>query len=182
MRMLRAWKIGQKEKQNGALLAVFVQDRRMRIEVDYGLEGAIPDAIAKRIISDEIGPRFRVGDYDGGLSAGVNALIKAAQGEYKGTGTTMAQTRSRNRVSWPLIVFFALFMLIALRSFRRRGRGTTYSRRGRADWGMWPIITSGSNWGSGGGGWSGGGGGWSGGSFMGGGGGGGGGGGASGSW
>jgi uncharacterized protein len=181
IRMLRAWNIGQKGKQNGALLAVFVQDRKMRIEVDYGLEGAIPDALAKRIIDDEIAPRFRVGDYDGGLSAGVNALIKAAQGEYKGTGRTVAETRSRNRVPWPLIIFFAMFVLIALSSFRRRGRGTTYSRRGRTNWGMWPIIIPGSNWGGGGGGgWSGGGG--SGGSFMGGGGAGGGGGGASGSW
>lgn len=179
VRMLRAWNIGQKGKQNGALLAVFVQDRRIRIEVDYGLEGAIPDAIANRIISDHMAPRFRVGDYDGGLNDGVNALIQAAQGEYKGTGTTAAETRSGKPVLWPLIIFFAMFLLIALRSFRRRGRGTTYSRRGRSDWGAWPIITSGSGWG-GGGGWSGGGG--SGGSFMGGGGAGGGGGGASGSW
>jgi uncharacterized protein len=173
-RMFRAWKIGQKQNNNGVLLAVFVQDRKMRIEVGYGLEGAIPDAIAKRIIDNEITPRFRNRDFDGGLSAGVNALIQAARGEYKGTGRTVAQTRGGSRFPWPLIVFGVIFFLIAASSFRRSRRGTVYGRRRSSGWG--PII-----WTGGGGGWSGGGGGSSGGGFSGGGGSSGGGG-ASGSW
>ena len=172
-RMFRAWKIGQKPKNNGALLAVFVQDRKMRIEVGYGLEGAIPDAIAKRIIENEITPRFRNRDFDGGLSAGVNALMQAARGEYKGTGRTVAQTRGGSRFPWPLLVFGMFFLLAVLSSFRRARRGTVYGRRS-SGWG--PIV-----WTGGGGGWSGGGGGSFGGGFSGGGGSSGGGG-ASGSW
>jgi hypothetical protein len=97
IRTATAWRVGRKSLDNGAVLFVFVQDRKMRIEVGYGLEGAIPDVIAKRIISDEITPRFRNGDFDGGLSAGVNALMQAARGEYKGTGTTISQKRRGNR-------------------------------------------------------------------------------------
>ncbi len=174
-RLFKAWKIGQNQKNNGALLAVFVQDRKMRIEVGYGLEGAIPDAIAKRIIDNEITPRFRSGDFDGGLSAGVNALMQAARGEYKGTGGTAAQSRRSNRLPWPLILFGGFFLLTILGTLRRRARGTAFSRSGRSSGGFWPVFIGG-----GGGGWSGGGGG-SGGGFSGGGGGSGGGG-ASGSW
>jgi uncharacterized protein len=169
-RMFVAWKIGQKQKNNGALLAVFVQDRKMRIEVGYGLEGAIPDAIAKRIISDEITPRFRNGDFEGGLNAGVNALMKAARGEYKGTGSTVHLGRRLFGLS-PLKLFL-IFLALAIFSSLGRRRGTYYTRRGRHGWGG-PII-----WSGGGGGWSGGGGG---GGFSGGGGSSGGGG-ASGSW
>ena len=61
-RMFEAWKIGQKDRNNGALLAVFIQDHKMRIEVGYGLEGAIPDGIAKQIVSDAMAPHFRPGD------------------------------------------------------------------------------------------------------------------------
>ncbi len=174
-RLFRAWKIGEKQKNNGLLLAVFVQDRKMRIEVGYGLEGAVPDAIAKRIIDNEITPRFRSGDFDGGLAAGVNALMQAARGEYKGTGRTAAQSRSSGRPPFvtllPFLLFFGLFFLGSL--WRRR-RGTVYGRRSHG-WGAAPIF-----WGGGGGGWSGGGGG-GGGGFSGGGGSSGGGG-ASGSW
>lgn len=178
-RMFKAWKIGQAQKNNGVLLAVFIQDRKMRIEVGYGLEGAIPDAIAKRIIDNELKPRFRNNDFDGGLSAAANALMLAARGEYKGTGRTTASSKvSGNALGLlcPLIFLAMLFFGI-----RRSFRGTMYRGRGRSGWGALPIIMS-SGWGSGGGG----GGGWSsggdsGGSFSGGGGDSGGGG-ASGSW
>ncbi len=175
-RMYRAWKIGQKSQNNGILLAVFVADRKVRIEVGYGLEGTIPDATAKRIIENEITPHFRNGDYAGGLGAGVTALMQAARGEYKGTGRTANQSSPR-RLPWPLFIFFGLFIVMAISSLGRRARGTAYSRRGSSHWGAWPVIIPG-GWG-GGGGWSGGGG--SGGGFSGGGGDSGGGG-ASGSW
>src|SRR5262249_6327428 len=87
VRAAQSWKVGQKGKDNGAVLFVFVQDRRMFIQVGYGLEGALPDALAKRIIETEIKPRFRAGDFDGGLNAGVTAILSAVRGEYKGTGS-----------------------------------------------------------------------------------------------
>src|SRR5215469_4432644 len=85
VRVARAWQVGQKIKNNGAVLFVFIQDRKMFIQVGYGLEGALPDALAKRIIENEIKPRFRDGDLNGGLTAGVNAILAATRGEYKGT-------------------------------------------------------------------------------------------------
>lgn len=157
-RTAASWKVGRKGLNNGAVLFAFIEDRRLRIEVGYGLEGAIPDAIAKRITSEQIRPHFQRGDYDAGITAGVNALMQAAQGEYQGTGRTVSQSHSSNvQTWWPFLIFGALFLAILWRSFRRRSRGTTFSRRGRSDWGAWPILTSG--WGGGGGSWSGGGGG-----------------------
>lgn len=83
VRVFEQWKLGQKGKDNGVLVVVVPQDRRMRIEVGYGLEGTLTDAAASRIVRDVMTPRFRAGDYDGGVSQGVAAII--AQLEGKGT-------------------------------------------------------------------------------------------------
>jgi uncharacterized protein len=76
-----AWKIGRKGVDDGVILIVAKNDRRLRLEVGYGLEGALPDAIAKRIVSDVITPYFRQGDFAGGINAGVDATIKVIDGE-----------------------------------------------------------------------------------------------------
>jgi uncharacterized protein len=181
-RTAQAWKVGNKARDNGAVLFVFTGDRKIRLEVGYGLEGALPDALASRIINDEIAPQFREGRYGDGLLAGVEAIIRATRGEYQ----PMASRRSSSDTMFVVLVV-VLFLLVGVvfpiirevmaikRGYRTyTGRGTSIGRRG-------------STWGSGGGfgGWSGGGG-----SSWGGGGGGGfsggggsfGGGGASGSW
>ncbi len=168
VRAAQAWGVGQKGKENGAVLFIFVADRKMRIEVGYGLEGAIPDVIAKRIIDDEIRPRFQQRDMEGGVVAGVNALMQAAQGEYQGTGTTVAQ-RGSGRVRCGPGIVFAIFVIIILSSLARNvGGGTMFHRRRRRHgyWGT-PWIPMG-GWGGGGGGHSSGG--FSGGGFSGGGG------------
>ena len=163
-RVKQSWKVGQKGKDNGAALFVFIQDRKMFLQVGYGLEGVLPDALCKSIIADEITPRFRNQDYDGGLSAGVAAILAAAKGEYKGTGRTV--TDGNKGQGFPpalIIILFILFVIvIPLVSRGRRGG----------------FLYTGGGWGSSGGGWSSGGGG---GGFSGGGGSGGGGG-AGGSW
>lgn len=155
-----AWKPGQKGKDNGAILFIFRDDRKMRIEVGYGLEGAIPDSVAASIINNEITPRFRAQDFEGGVTAGVNALLQAARGEYKGTGTTVASRRNRGTRGVPVIFIIFFFLLIILSGFHRRG--TVYHRRRRSHWGMWAGGLGGlGGWGggrSGGGGWGGGGG------------------------
>jgi len=81
IRVAEAWKIGRKGTDDGLILIVAKEDHRLRIEVGYGLEGAIPDAIAKRVISETITPRFKANDYYGGISAGVDQLIKLVEGE-----------------------------------------------------------------------------------------------------
>jgi uncharacterized protein len=170
-RVKEAWRVGLQGRNNGAVLFIFSQDRKLFIQVGYGLEGALPDARCKQIIENEITPRFRLGDFTGGVSAGTRALLAAARGEYQGTGQTARNRNGGTAIGHgnPFLFFFiAVIVLSALsRLFRRN---TIYSSRGRIS--PWII-------GGGGGGWSGGGGG--GGSFSGGGGSGGGGG-AGGSW
>jgi uncharacterized protein len=131
----RAWKVGQAGRDNGAILFVFAQDRKMRIQTGRGLEGALPDAICKRIIEDEIAPHFQKKDFDGGLTAGVNAMIAATRGEYKGTGLTVNQRKVHRADSgpglFPLIFFLIVIFFIIIPAIRRR-RGTVYSNTGRS--------------------------------------------------
>jgi len=81
IRVTDVWKLGRKGQDDGVLLLVAKDDRTMRIEVGYGLEGAIPDAIAKRIIAEVITPQFKQGDFYGGLQDGVQSIMKLIDGE-----------------------------------------------------------------------------------------------------
>jgi uncharacterized protein len=81
IRLAEAWKIGRKKVDDGLILVVAKDDRRLRIEVGYGLEGAIPDSVAKRVIDEKITPKFRDGDFHGGIRDGVDQLIRLAEGE-----------------------------------------------------------------------------------------------------
>jgi len=81
IRVAEAWKIGRKGVDDGLLLIVAKGDRRLRIEVGYGLEGAIPDSVAQRVIDEKITPKFREGDFYGGIRDGVDQLIRLAEGE-----------------------------------------------------------------------------------------------------
>ncbi|HOI17350.1 MAG TPA: TPM domain-containing protein, partial [Geobacteraceae bacterium] len=82
IKVAEAWKIGQKGKDNGAILLIAKQERKIRIEVGRGLEGKLTDLLSGRIIRGEIAPRFKAGDFDGGVSAGVGAIMAAVKGEY----------------------------------------------------------------------------------------------------
>lgn len=152
VRVAQAWRVGQKGKDNGAVLFAFMQEHQLYIQVGYGLEAVLPDATAKRIIENEIVPRFRQNDVDGGMTAAVNAMIAAAKGEYQGTGRTRedgrAQGPSRNLGFIVLIALFILFLSIMKRRFQR-----TYVLGGPRG-GRWmpPPRGGGGGWSSGGGG------------------------------
>jgi uncharacterized protein len=155
IRLADAWKVGHKGRDNGLLLLVFSGDRKVRIEVGKGLEGAIPDAVAGRVIRDVLAPRFRQGDYAGGLLAAVEALDAASRGEFK------PLPEKRRRVSGPLsgvVPFLVLFVFWLLAA--RLNRAAHYGRHGRGGswWWMGPWGGLGGG-GLGGGGFSGGGGG-----------------------
>lgn len=174
VRLAESWKIGQKNNNNGALFAIFMKEHKARIEVGYGLEGALTDALSSRIIRNELAPDFKAGNYDAGVEKTVDAIMKAVRGEYTAPESAKPQTSY-----FGLMVFFIIIVFIIIRVMRAPVTIGPYSRRRRDD----------DTWGSGGGWFSGGsssGGGWSGGGSSGGGfsGGGGsfGGGGASGSW
>jgi uncharacterized protein len=173
VRAAQAWRLGRAKLDNGAVLFVFVADRKVRIEVGYGLEGALPDVTAHRIIEEQITPRFRAGDYAGGVEAGVAAIMAATRGEYRAEPRPAAGTGEGVSVWMIILVIIVIIML----SRGGGGGGRTYGRRGYRRGGFIPIPMG---WGGGGGGW-GGGGGFGGGGFSGGGGSFGGGG-ASGSW
>lgn len=83
IRLAEQWKIGQKGKDNGVILLIFKNDRKVRLEVGYGLEGVLPDATCRLIIENEIAPRFREGRFDEGIEAAVEAVITATKGEYQ---------------------------------------------------------------------------------------------------
>ncbi|MFX1702306.1 TPM domain-containing protein [Chitinophaga sp. CC14] len=178
LKILRDWGIGTKGKNNGILILVSVEDRKIRIETGYGMEGVVPDAVANQIISQVIKPAFREGHYYQGLDGAVEAIQKAAAGEYRADPRQSKPGISPGAIFLIIMVIVIIVSIIGRGGGGGRGGGTTYNRRG--GW-IWPVIggMGGFGSGSGGGGWSGGGGG---GGFGGFGGGSGGGGGASGSW
>lgn len=171
----RAWGVGDKEFNNGVVLLISTDDHKLNISTGYGVEGALPDVTASHIINEQIVPKFKGGDYYGGINSGVDAIIKATKGEYKAP----KGYHKRGGSSAVKIIFLVIFIIVFLSIFGRGGGGggTFMSRRGFRGFNgpfIFPI-------GGGGGGWSGGGssggggfGGFGGGSF--------GGGGASGSW
>lgn len=155
VRVAQAWHVGMKGTNNGAILFIFSQSHQIYLQVGYGLEGSLPDVMAKRIIADEITPRFRKGDFDGGVSAAVNAIIAATKGEYRGTGRTTADRRSSNS----FVPFLAIFIfIIALISIVRKNATMIQSSGRRGYGGPW-IFPGGGFGGGGGGGFGGGGGG-----------------------
>jgi uncharacterized protein len=131
-RVAQAWGVGQKERRNGAVLFVFVQDRKMFIQVGYGLEAALPDVTAFDITEYKIKPRFRNGDYEGGIAAGIDSIFKAIHGEYKGTGKTAFEARKTSQRTPINFVTFLIFMvaLIVISKIMRRLGGYGYSSRG----------------------------------------------------
>jgi len=152
-RTFQAWTVGQKGRNNGVVLFVFTQDRRMRIQPGYSLEGALPDILCDQIIRNEIAPPFRTGDYEGGLSAGIDAICKAIRGEYKGSGTTAGEQRRGSGVSGllPFLIFIVVLIIISRVMRRLGGYGYSSGRGG-------PIFLpmGGGGWSSGGGGGGGG--------------------------
>jgi uncharacterized protein len=148
----RSWGIGQKGKNNGALLIVAPNEHRVRIEVGYGLEGTLTDAVSRLIIENAILPRLRVNDYAGGISRGVDDLIQVLSGDsedFKRRAAEQANppagTADYAQLIWILLIL-GIWLFFAFRS-RRHGRG------GGMPW----IIPMGGGWSSPGG-WSGGGG------------------------
>ena len=174
--LYRAWGIGQKKTNNGILLLVAQQEHTARIQTGYGLEGAVPDALAKRIISSTLVPAFKQGQYYAGLDRGTDQLIALARGEYK-AAPAAANGRGNGGRSpgFGVIISILIAIFIFIQISRRGGGG---GRSGGFGGFGGPLIFGSGGFGGGGGGFGGGGGG----GFGGFGGGSSGGGGASGSW
>jgi uncharacterized protein len=177
----RAWGVGSGKKNNGVMIVVALGDRKISIQTGYGLEGALPDVITKRIIENEIKPSFKGGDYYGGLDAGTTAIIKYTKGEYK-NDSPKASKKGGGSGSVAIIIIIIVIIVLIIKKGGGGGSGGSRvlgSRGGVGEALLWGALfgsggrSSGSSWGggsSGGGGF----GGFGGGSF--------GGGGSSGSW
>ncbi len=156
-RVADAWQVGQADKRNGAVLFVFLDDRKMFIQVGYGLEGAIPDVTAFDITERRIKPLFKGGDIPGGLAVGVTSLMEAARGEYKGTGKTVSERGGEEGspafALFTVFVFLVILILIIRASAKKTKKGWSYSGTGGPFVGGW-TSGSGGGWSSGGGGFS----------------------------
>ncbi len=151
-RVAKTWGVGQQGRNNGAVLFVFVENRQMFIQTGYGLEGALPDAICFDITRNVVAPRFKTGDYAGGLEAGVNAMMQAVRGEYKGTGRTKAEGKEMGpKLPFGIVLLVFVVIIVVMGQLQRKARRRGY---GYSGWGG-PYI-GGFGGGSSGGGWSGG--------------------------
>jgi uncharacterized protein len=152
-RVAQAWGIGSKTQRNGVAVLIFIADRKMSVQVGYGLEGALPDVIAYDIRTNHITPHFRSGDYEGGLSEGIDLIFKAIRGEYKGDGATVREketSRNGGIPSFFLFIIFVVVLIVISKTMRRRG-GYGYSSRGGGPI-FFPVGGGGGGWSSGGGG------------------------------
>jgi uncharacterized protein len=143
-RIAQVWGVGKKDRKNGAVLFVFIEDRKMYLQVGYGLEGALPDVTAFDITERHIKPHFKQNDYEGGLATGIDLIFKAIRGEYTGTGKTQLEEKGRSGGGSGLLIFI-ICVVIFLFAIRRRRHGYGYSGTGG------PFI---GGWSSGGGSWS----------------------------
>lgn len=122
-RVASAWRLGQKGRDNGALLLVAMRERRLRIEVGYGLEPTLTDAKSRQIIQNEILPYFREGRYFEGVNAGVGAMISVVRGTYTGTGVPRGRQRSEARRPFDWLILMLAPALWLLRVLGRLGGG-----------------------------------------------------------
>lgn len=163
------WGIGQEKEDNGILILLAKNDRRIAINTGYGVEHLLTDAMSKRIIERDIIPYFKLGDYYGGLNRGADAVFEVMNGEYKGS---RKQTNNGFPLEFMIFLFFMFIIILIAFSKNKRGGGGNRGRRRRSNATdiLETIIlsnmgrsSSSSGWGSGGGSWSSGGGGFGGG-------------------
>lgn len=171
----QAWGVGEKKRDNGIVLFVFITDRKMRIEVGYGLEGRVPDSIAAAIIREQIRPAFKASNYALGIERGIDSLIAATRGEYQGNGKTVEESKGWPPFMWLVLIIFAIFMLRLIWFALFHGDIIFANRRQSWIWNFMELLRafaifvnsqpprSSGGWSSGGGGWSSSGGGFSGG-------------------
>ena len=139
LRVSEAWKLGQEKKDNGVLFLVAMQEKQMRIEVGYGLEGVLTDAMSSRINRNEVAPYFRQGNYEAGIQAGVMAIIHAVEGTYVNDEPLVRKRKGRSPIA---TIIFIVILIIAM---SRKNRGGGGGRGG----GFWTAAMMGSMMGGG---------------------------------
>ncbi len=156
-KLFRTWGIGNKKSRNGVLLLIAIQDKKIRIETGYGLEGAIPDITANSIIDNDIKPAFRQQAYYEGIDKATDDIAKAAVGEYN----EKRERKTKAKGSNPLLFLFIVFIIVAILGKKGGGGGSNIGGGGFSDIDTGMLLGSllGGGGRSGGGDWGGGGGG-----------------------
>ncbi len=179
VQLFNQWKIGQEKKNNGVLVLVAKDDRKVWITTGYGIEGVLPDALCKRVIDRDIVPNFKQGDFYGGLDQGTNSIMSLVKGEF--TADDYMQQRKEKPVPWfAFVMFIVIFFIVIFSKILRTRRYASTNHLGF--WAAWALLNAAASRSRGSWGGFSGGGGFGGGSFGGFGGGSSGGGGAGGSW
>ena len=132
----RKWGIGQKGKNNGIMVLVAINDRKMTIQTGYGEEGALPDVITQQIRVNDINPRFKASDYYGGLDVGTDDIIKYTKGEYKADPKKVQDARQDGR-GGSAIFLIIIVIIILIVIFRNRGGGGQVIGRGGSTSPFW---------------------------------------------
>lgn len=146
--LFNKWQMWEDQKDNGVLIVVAREERQMRIEVGYGLEGAIPDIMAGRIIREILSPSFKKGNYYQGLDRATSAIIQLASGEYT---EHLSENRSSEEDDTASFIIFVLFVFFVIYASSRRGGGKGGGRRKRRTLGPGGFIFLGGGGGFGGG-------------------------------
>jgi len=156
----RRWGVGHKDKNTGVVVLVAKDDRKLSIQTGYGMEGALPDVITQQIRVKEINPRFKEGDFYGGLDAGTTAIIKYTKGEYKADPKPARRSNNNDGDGSPIgfiVIIVIVILIIIFRKGGGGGGGQVIGRRGGASPFWWmlagSLMNSGNN--RGGGGWGG---------------------------
>jgi uncharacterized protein len=150
-RLFEKWGIGGKQNNNGVLLLLALEERKVRIETGYGVEDRLTDALSRRIIEQQLLPAFRQQAYAKGFNAAVTTITEILSGAYT------AETRSGKKPApiWVLLVFFFIIILIMIANARNGGGGSSYTGRGSSHYRPFFFpMGGGSSWGGGGGGGS----------------------------
>jgi uncharacterized protein len=140
VQLYNKWGIGQKEKNNGVLILVAKEDRKVWITTGYGLEGVFPDALAKRVVNNDILPNFKEGNYYEGLDEGVNSIMSIVKGEYTSDNTK----HKKEKVPWfgVLLALFVFFIVI----ISKVGSTRNYARRNNLGfWAAWALMNAAMN-------------------------------------
>ncbi|HLH49430.1 MAG TPA: TPM domain-containing protein [Roseiarcus sp.] len=122
--LFRTWKLGEAKKNNGVLFLVAPKEHRVRIEVGYGLEGTLTDATSKIIIANAVAPRFKAGDFNGGVERGVDDIITtltADAADWQKRPAVREEDKSSLAALLPLLLFAAIFLLVFIHTVRSRG-------------------------------------------------------------
>jgi uncharacterized protein len=139
----RAWGVGQKDKNNGIIVLLVKDDRKLSIQTGYGVEGALPDIITQQIRVNDMNPRFKEGDFYGGLDAGTDDIIKYTKGEYKPEKKAHRQKGDGGGSPVGFIVIIVVFILIMIFRNRGGGGGQVIGSRGGASPFWWFLAGSG---------------------------------------